>query len=293
MKNDDYVISALALDDKVRVFIAITTNTCGHATKVHNLMPVPTAALGRTLTAGVLMSCLLKNDSDSLTIQIKGDGPIGRIVVCSDNKSNVRGYVDNPYVDLPVRKDGKLDVSGGVGKGILNVIRDVGLKEPYGGYVELVSGEIAEDLAYYFTVSEQTNSAISLGVLVNTDGSVLNSGGFIIQLLPGYTEETVNFLEQRLATLPSFTSLLSEGLNCEMILDRIFEGTDVNILAKRPCQFNCNCSREKMERNLISLGVKDLTDIANDESVELVCHFCNTKYVFTQDEIKQLLKEIV
>lgn len=288
--TNDYIITAVAFDGKVRVLIADSTETCGYAAKIHNTSPLASAALGRTLTAGVLMSRLLKNDTDSLTIQIKGDGPLGSIIVTADSKSNVKGYVDKPYVDLPLRKDGKLDVAAGVGKGYLHVIKNLGLKEPYSGLVNLISGEIAEDMAYYFSLSEQVNSAVSLGVLINTDNTVAKAGGFIIQLLPGHDEKCISFLEEQLSSLPPMTRLLSEGNDCEAIMDRIFQGQDIKILTKAPCRYLCGCSRDKMERNLISLGKKELITLSeDDDSIELVCHFCNEKYIFTKDELKEII----
>jgi molecular chaperone Hsp33 len=242
------------------------------------------------MTAAALMSAFLKGAKDTITIQIKGDGPLGGIIVVSDSQSNVRGYVHNPSVYLPLNSEGKLDVAGAVGKnGYLNVIKDMGLKEPYIGYVNLISGEIGEDLAYYFASSEQTPTVVSLGVLVDSDESIINAGGYIIQLLPGADEALINYIENTIRSIPSITKLLSYGETPESILEIIFGEKDLNITERVECRFKCNCSRERMERNLLSLGSKEIGEIIDDQQgAELHCHFCNKKYQFSDQDLIEL-----
>jgi molecular chaperone Hsp33 len=288
---NDYIIRVTAQEGTIRAFASVSTQMVAEATRVHDLSPVASAALGRTLTAAGMMSKMLKGDNDKLTIQIKGDGPIGGIVVASDSKANVRGYVYNPIIDLPLNERGKLDIRTAVGCGYINVIKDMGLKEPYIGFADLVSGEIADDLTYYFATSEQVPSTVALGVLVNADG-VASAGGFIIQLMPGAEEETVEMLEKRLIGFPSISRLLADGSTPEQIMDMLLDGFSPKVVEKVPCMFKCNCSRDRMERNLISLGRDDLTEILEDgKGAELQCHFCNTKYNFTHDEIKKLVSQ--
>jgi len=288
----DYTIRATAADGMVRASAAVTTEIVREARNLHNLSPVASAALGRTLTAAVLMSTYLKGEKDKLTIQIKGEGPLGGIVVVSDSHGNIRGYVYNPDVHLPLNDKGKLDVSGAIGpRGHMNIIRDLGLKEPYIGYVDLISGEIAEDIAYYYLVSEQIPSVVALGVLIDTDGSIINAGGFMLQLMPGASEDLIDFLEKKVSTLNSVTSLLSEGKDAEGILEMILGEKGLVILDKDECRYKCSCSRERMESSLISLGEKDLIEMINeDHGAELQCHFCNKKYFFTEDDLRNLIK---
>lgn len=289
---EDYMISATAAGGTVRAFAAATTNMVRNAWETHELTPVTTAALGRTITATALMSKLLKNAKDTLTIQIKGDGPIGGIVAVSDCSANVRGYVYNPQVVLPLKENGKLDVSGAVGKkGYMNVIKDLGLKEPYIGFVDLISGEIGEDIAYYFAYSEQVPSVVSLGVLIDTDGSILHAGGFIIQLMPGAEEDLINYIENTINSIPSVTELMSYGETPEGILDIIFGEKDLKILEKSPCHYLCNCSRDRMERNLLSLGEKEIVSIIEEQELaEVQCHFCNKKYHFSKHDLLELIQ---
>lgn len=287
----DYIIRATAAQGTIRAFAAITTELVDRASKIHELSPIATAALGRTLTAAGMMSKMLKGENDKLTIQIKGDGPLGGVVVVSDSKANVRGYVHNPSVDLPLNERGKLDIRTAMGFGYINVIKDMGLKEPYIGYSDLVSGEIADDLTYYFATSEQVPSTVALGVLLGADG-VISSGGFIIQLMPGAEEETVEKLEKRLIGFPPISKLLAEGNTPEQILELLLEEMDTRIIEKEPCNYECNCSRDRMERNLLSIGKNDLLEILEDgQGAELHCHFCNTKYNFSNEDIEKLLKE--
>lgn len=290
---NDYVIGATAFNGAIRAFAAVTTNVVIEARRLHNLSPIASAALGRTLTAVAIMSTWLKNDSDSITMQVNGDGPLGRIIVVSDSKSNVKGYVENPNIETKINDLGKLDVSWGVGKiGYMNVIKDMGLKEPYIGFVDLVSGEIAEDLSYYFATSDQVPTVVSLGVLVDRDESILGSGGLIFQLMPDAEEEVISFLESKVANIPSVTKMISDGKSPEDILNFVFEGKDVSFSNKTPCNFICSCSDERMERNFLALGRKEIEDIIDEQGdAELICHFCNAKYYFSKDKLLQMLAE--
>jgi molecular chaperone Hsp33 len=290
---NDYIVCAIAANATIRGFATQTTELVEKARHLHGLSPVSTAALGRTLTAAVIMSKQLQNNGDALTIQIRGNGPLGGIVAVSDSNANVRGYVYNPTVDLPLNKIGKLDVSGAVGTdGYINVIKDIGLKRPYIGYVKLESGEIAEDLAKYFLLSEQTPSHVSLGVLVNTNGSVKKAGGIFVQIMPGVSDEDVNLLEANLNSMKSVTSLLDGGISPEQMLETAFDKLGMKMMTKDSCSYECPCSRERMERNLISLGRIELESMAKEqENTELECHFCNEKYIFTTDDIKNILKK--
>jgi len=289
----DHVVRATAAEGMVRAFAAVTTDTVREARELHGLSPVASAALGRTLTGAVLMSKMLKGEKDTLTLQIRGDGPLGGIATVSDSHANVRGYVYNPHVHLPLNSMGKLDVSGAIGpNGYLNVIKDLGLKEPYIGYVNLVSGEIAEDIAYYFAYSEQIPSVVSLGVLINPDGTIANSGGFIIQLMPGAEEELISYLEGRINSLPPVTALLSEGRDAEGMLDPILGERGLAVADREPCMYKCNCSRDRMERNLVSLGPKDILDMIREQhGAELQCYFCNKKYQFSEEDLRALIDD--
>jgi len=287
----DYIVRVTAAEGTVRGFAAVTTELVDKASRIHDLSPIAASALGRTLTAAGMMSRMLKNDKDKLTIQIKGDGPLGGIVVATDSKANVRGYVHNPDVDLPLTERGKLDLRTAMGYGYINVIKDMGLKEPYIGFANLVSGEIADDLTYYFATSEQVPSTVALGVMVDKEG-VKSAGGFIIQLMPGAEEETVEKLEKRLIGFPSISKLIYEGTTPEQILDMLLEDMNPKVIEKVPASFTCNCSMDRMERNLISLGKEDLLEILEDgKGAELQCHFCNKKYYFTHQDIENLIRE--
>lgn len=288
----DYIVRATAAEGTVRAFAAITTETVETARITHNLSATASAALGRTLTATAIMGQMLKGERDTLTIQLKGDGPIGGIVTVSDSQSNVRGYVYNPDADMPLNSQGKLDVGSVVGReGYINVIKDLGLKEPYIGYVDLVSGEIGDEIAAYFAYSEQVPSVVALGVLVNPDGSIANAGGYIVQLMPDATEETIESLEEKVATMPPLTTLLSSGKTAEDILEMFLEGLNPRMQERTTCKFLCNCSRERMEKNLLSLGRKEIEDIINEQhEAELQCHFCNRKYLFSEEELLSLLE---
>jgi len=281
------------MDGAIRVFTAITTELVNEAQRIHKTYPTATAALGRTLTIAAIMGAGMKNDTDSTTIQFKGDGPLGSIVAVCNNKSEVRGYVVNPYVDIPRKKNGKLDVGGAVGKGFLNVIRDLGLKEPYAGQVPIVTGEIAEDMTYYFAESEQIPTAVALGVLVNPDMSVKAAGGFMLQLMPEATEEVAAQLEDRMKSLMPITTMIDSGMSAEDILFTVTDGFDMIMENKAVTpKYKCYCSKERMEKALISLGKKELEElIAEQGSAELTCQFCDNRFTFDKQALEKLLKE--
>ena len=288
----DYIIRATAANDSIRAFAATTRETVQKARELHNTTPVASAALGRLLTAGAMMGIMLKGEKDLVTIQIKGDGPLEGEIVTADSKGRVKGYVFNPNVDIPPKSPTKLDVGGAVGKGFLTVIKDLGLKEPYVGKTELVSGEIAEDLTYYYAKSEQVASAISLGVLVDTDTNIKQAGGFIIQVMPGITEEILSRLESRINVVPYITELLSMGDRPESILNLILGDMDRQRIDKVPTEYYCGCSRERVEKALLAIGKDDLKKILEeDKKAELSCHFCNKVYNFDENDLKRLLAE--
>lgn len=287
----DYILRATAADGQIRAFAATTRELVEYARSAHNTSPVATAALGRLLTGGAMMGVMMKGEKDVLTIKIEGDGPIGGLTVTADSKGNVKGYVFNPEVMLPPNEKGKLDVGGALGVGVLTVIKDIGLKEPYVGQTILVTGEIAEDLTYYFATSEQTPSSVALGVLMNKNNTVRQSGGFIIQLLPGASEEIISGLENKLKEITSITSLLDEGRTPEMILDYVLGEYGLEILDRLPVQFFCNCSKGKIEKALISVGRKELQSMIDDgKTIEVNCQFCNKHYPVTVEELKQLMQ---
>ncbi len=287
---EDYLVRAIAANGQVRAFAAYTKNTVETARQAHNTSPVVTAGLGRLLTAGAMMGSMMKGDRDVLTIKAEGSGPVGHYLVTADSKGNVKGYAANPNVILPANAAGKLDVGGSLGVGLLTVIKDLGLKEPYTGTCELVSGEIAEDLTYYFASSEQTPSSVGLGVLMTKDNTVNVAGGFIIQLMPDATEETISIVEEKISTIKSVTSMLENGLDPEGIINLILGGLDPEILDKMPVRFYCNCSKERVSKALIAIGRKELDNIiADNEPIEVKCHFCNKAYNFTVDELKKLV----
>lgn len=287
---EDYLVRAIAANGQVRAFAAYTKNTVETARQAHNTSPVVTAGLGRLLTAGAMMGSMMKGDRDVLTIKAEGSGPVGHYLVTADSKGNVKGYAANPNVILPANAAGKLDVGGSLGVGLLTVIKDLGLKEPYTGTCELVSGEIAEDLTYYFASSEQTPSSVGLGVLMTKDNTVNVAGGFIIQLMPDATEETISIVEEKISTIKSVTSMLENGLDPEGIINLILGGLDPEILDKMPVRFYCNCSKERVSKALITIGRKELGNIIEEnEPIEVKCHFCNKAYNFTVDELKKLV----
>lgn len=291
-ESKDYIVRATAADQQLRVFACTTGNLVEEARKIHDLSPVATAALGRLLTAGSMMGCMMKGDKDVLTLQIECGGPIGGITVTADSAANVKGYVKNPQVMLPPNSKGKLDVSGAVGPGFLNVIRDIGLKEPYNGQTHLVSGEIAEDLTYYFAVSEQVPSVVGLGVLMNRDNTVRQAGGFIVQLMPFAEEETISKLEENIKNLASVTTMLDAGKTPEEMLGVLLEGMDLEVTDTLPVGFSCNCSKDRVRKALISIGREELQSMIDDgKEIEVNCHFCNKNYNFTVDELKEMIQD--
>ena len=286
----DYIVRATAGDGQVRAFAATTGNLVKEARRRHNTSPVATAALGRLLTAGAMMGSMMKNDTDVLTLQIKGDGPLGGITVTADAKANVKGFVENPDAMLPP-KNGKLDVGGAVGIGLLNVIKDMGMKEPYVGQTILQTSEIAEDLTYYFATSEQVPSSVGLGVLMNKDNTVHCAGGFIVQVMPFVTDEVLSRLEENIQKISSVTQMLDDGHTPEQMLERVLEGLDIEITDTIPANFSCNCSHERIEKAIISIGKKDIQSMIDEgKEVEVKCHFCNTAYKFSVEELKEILK---
>ena len=288
---EDYIIRGMAANHQVRFFAAYSKNLVEEARKHHDTSPVATAALGRLLTAGAMMGTMCKNDSDVITIQIKCSGPIGGLVVTADAKANVKGYVYNKDVMLPPSKAGKLDVGKALDLGVLTVIKDLGLKEPYSGQTHLVSGEIAEDLTYYFATSEQIPTTVALGVLMNKDNTVRQAGGFIIQMMPFAEEEVIAALEDRLKDFSSVTTHLDAGETPEDMMKKLFEGFDMEVEDRIPTQFYCNCSKERVSKAVISVGKKDLQEMIDEgKPIEVNCHFCNSHYTFTVEEMKEMLK---
>lgn len=290
----DYMIRATAADQQIRVFAATTRQTVEQARKYHNTSPVATAALGRLLSAGAMMGAMMKGEKDLLTIQVKGDGPIGSVTVTADSSGGVKGYAANPQVLLPANLAGKLDVGGAVGKGTLRVIKDLGLKEPYTGQCELQTGEIGDDLTYYFAVSEQVPSSVGLGVLLNKENTVRQAGGFIIQLMPFTSEEVIRRLEEKLAGLHSVTALLDQGMTPEDMLNELLGEFGVEITDTVPVEYRCGCSRERIEKALISIGKKELQEmISEGKTIEVNCQFCGKSYAVTVEELQELLKRAV
>lgn len=287
----DYIVRVTAADDAIRGFAITSKDMVEYARESHNTSPVVTAALGRMLSAGAMMGTMMKGEDDVLTLQIQGSGPMKGITVTADAKGNVKGFPNVADVMLPPNKEGKLDVGGAIDLGILRVIKDLGLKEPYVGTVPLQTGEIAEDLTYYFATSEQVPSSVGLGVLMNKDNTVAQAGGFIIQLMPFTSDEVIERLEENIRNLPSVTTMLSEGKTPEMILETVLDGFDVTIHEKTDTRFLCDCSSERVERSLCSLGEEDVADIiAEGKPIEVKCQFCNKAYHYTVDQLKELRK---
>ena len=287
----DYIIRATAAEGQIRAFAATTRDLVEYARSAHNTSPVATAALGRLLTAGAMMGIMMKGEKDLLTLKIEGDGPIGGLTVTADSRGNVKGYAFHPEVMLPPNAKGKLDVGGALGIGVLSVIKDIGLKDPYVGQTILVTSEIAEDLTYYFATSEQTPSSVALGVLMERDNTVKQAGGFILQMMPGASEEVISALEKRLGEITSITALLDAGKTPEMILEHILGDFGLEILDKLPTAFSCNCSEERIEKALISVGKQELQSMIEDgKTIEVNCHFCNKHYPVTVERLKELLE---
>ena len=287
----DQIVRVITSDGAVMASAITGKELVEHARQIHKTLPVATAALGRSLMGASMMGNQLKGDNDSLTLQIRGGGPLGMITCVSDSQGNVRGYVTNPFVDIPRKSQGKLDVGGALGVGVLSVIQDIGLKEPYVGQTELKTGEIGDDLTYYFASSEQVPSAVGLGVLMEKDNTVRQAGGFIVQLMPNAEEEVIEKLEKNLAQITSVTELLDQGYTPEMLLEKLLGDMDLEINEKVPTSFYCNCDKVRVGKVLISLGEKELQGMIDDgEPIELNCHFCNSNYNFSVDELKELLE---
>ncbi len=288
----DYMVRAVAADDSIRAFAASTREMAEYARKAHSMTPVCTAALGRLLTGGVMMGSMMKEDRGVLTIQVKGDGPIGGITVTADSKGHAKGYVNHPGVELPLKQNGHLDVAGAVGHGTLTVIRDLGLKEPYVGTIEMPSGELAEDLTYYFAESDQIPSAVGLGVLVDTDLSVKEAGGFIIQIMPQTPDKVITALERRLKESPSVTEMLEQGDTPEKILERILGDLGMRTEEREEVSFYCDCSKERVSHVLSTLQMSDLQELIDDgKPVDIACNFCGRSYRFEPEELMKIAEE--
>ena len=289
----DYMIRATAANAQIRAFAVTSRELVEYAREAHDLSPVAAAALGRTMSAALMMADMLKGPQDLLTIKIDGDGPLGGILVTADNNGGVKGYVDNPGADLPNKVAGHLDVGGAVGRGTLTVIRDLGLKDPYVGQIAIQTGEIAEDITYYFAVSEQIPSSVGLGVLVNrSEKKILQAGGFIVQLMPFAEEETIAKLEQNLKGIEPVTTMLSAGDTPEQMLEKVLGGLNLVVTDKMPVAFRCNCGKERYERALVLLGTDEVKKIVDEgEPIEIRCQSCGKKYSFSTEELKTVLEK--
>lgn len=286
----DYMVRATAANAQIRAFAITSRDTVEYARSAHDLSPVVTAALGRLMTGGVMMGSMLKGEDDLLTLKINGVGPVHGLTVTADSKGNVKGYADHPQAMMPPSSVGKLDVGGVIGLGVLTVIKDMGMKEPYSSTIELKTGEIADDLTYYFAASEQVPSSVGLGVLMEKNNTVKQAGGFIIQLMPFTEDEVIDRLEQKLSGLKPVTTMLEEGNSPEEILKLILGDMGLEITDTMPVQFHCNCSKPLVEKVLISLGKKELQSLIDEgKDVELNCHFCNSNYTFSVEEVKKIL----
>lgn len=287
----DYCIRVTAKDGAIRGFFSTTRNITNESFEIHKTSPVVTASLGRLLTATSMMGLMLKGEKDLITVSIKGDGPVGSILATASSDGNVKGYAKNPIVDIPLKANGKLDVSGAIGEGTLTIIKDMGLKEPYSGKIPLVSGEIAEDITNYFAKSEQTPTSVALGVLVDTDYHVKASGGFIIQLMPFCDDETIDKLEKKLFSLPQLSTMLSNGMTPYDIAEEILGEFSLEVLEKNEISYYCNCSRDRVTKALISLPKKDFIEILEtDKKATINCHFCNANYEFNEEDLLKILE---
>ena len=288
----DYLIKAIAFNNQVRAYAARTTETISEAQKRHQTWPTASAALGRSMTAGVMLGSMLKGDA-KLTIKVEGGGPIGVIIVDSNSKGEVRGYVTNPHTHFDLNEKGKLDVARAVGtQGNLTIVKDLGLKDHFSGQVPIVSGELGEDFTYYLVTSEQVPSSVGVGVLVNPDNTILASGGFIIQLLPGTDDETITEIEKRLGEVEPISKLIQRGLTPEEILEEVLGKGNVKVLEKQPVAFKCQCSKERIENAIVSLGIDEIQAmIDEDGQAEAQCHFCNEVYLLTKEDLEELKRE--
>jgi molecular chaperone Hsp33 len=287
---NDFIVRGITKDGFIKAAAVQSTELVEEARRIHRTLPLATAALGRTLTAASLMGDELKEEDGSVTLQVRGDGPLGAITAVSDSEGNVRGYLQNPAVYLPLKTNGKLDVGGGVGQGVLTVIKDIGAKEPFSGKVELLSGEIAEDVAYYYYASEQIPTVCALGVLVDTDQHVKQAGGYIIQLMPGAPDGLVSILEARVQETPSMTTMMEQGMTAEEVLQYMLDGMRFEELYKHDVKYECKCSRQKVEQAVLSIGREELKRLyEEEETVKVTCQFCDKEYVFTKEEIGNML----
>ncbi len=287
----DTLTKAISKDGFFKITAVVSTETVNQAQKLHQTGPTASAALGRLLTAGLMMADELKEESASLTLQLRGDGPLGILAAVADANGGVKGYVAHPEADLPLKENGKLDVGAGVGKGFLSVIRDLKMKEPYIGQVPIQTGEIGDDLAYYFMQSEQVPSVVGLGVLVDRDYSISSAGGFLIQVMPGCDEKSLTKLENSLQGLMSVTEMLSQGMNGEDIIKYLMLGFETEILKTVPVEYRCDCGRERMERAIVSLGKKEIQGIIDEQGeAEIVCQFCNKGYLFDKEALGSMLE---
>ena len=293
-KNSDYIVRATAANHQIRAFAISSTNTIEEARQRHNTSPIATVALGRLMSAGAMMGAMMKGDDDIITIQIKGDGPIGGLTVTADAKAKVKGYVNNPEVMLPLNSAGQLDVEKALGIGVLSVIKDIGLKEPYVGDTILVTSDVTQDITYYFATSEQVPTSVGLSVIMSKDNTVKSAGGFIIQLLPDASEEIISALEKKIKEVKNVTTMLEHGYTPEQMLEELLGEFGLDILDKIPTQFYCNCSKERMSRALISIGRKELSSLIEEgRTIEVNCHFCGSHYNFDVEELKDLLHKAV
>ena len=288
----DYIVRATAADSQIRAFAITSKEMVEEARRAHDTRPVITAALGRLLSGAAMMGTMMKGDNDLLTIQIQCGGPAKGLTVTADSHGHVKGFPMESQVELPLNAQGKLDVGGALGLGVMSVIKDMGLKEPYVGQIALQTGEIAEDLTYYFATSEQVPSSVGLGVLMNKDNTVKCAGGFIVQVMPFIEDEVLNKLEANIQKIQSVTSMLDNGHTPEQMLEQVLEGLDLEITDTMPAQFYCNCSKKRIEKAIISIGKKEIQEMIDEgKEIEVKCHFCNTAYKYTVDELKELLKQ--
>ena len=290
---NDYLVRALAFDGKVRAFSVRTTKTVGEAQQRHETWPTASAALGRTMTAGVMIGAMLKGE-DKVTVKVEGKGPIGAIIVDSNSKGEVRGYASHPHTHFDLNEHGKLDVRRAVGTdGMLTIVKDLGMRDFFTGSVPIVSGELGEDFTYYFAVSEQVPSSVGLGVLVNPDNTILAAGGFIIQLMPGIEDETISIIESKISSMEPVSKLIERGLSPEELIQEILGAENVQILDKMPVSFECNCSKERFSTAILGLGVSEIQEmIDEDGKAEAQCHFCMERYHFSKEELEALVDEI-
>jgi len=287
----DYIVRATAADSQIRAFACTTKEMVETARKAHNTSPVITAGLGRLLTAGAMMGSMLKGEQDLLTLQVRGDGPAKGMTVTADSQGHVKGYAIEPQIMLPPNQYGKLDVGGAFAPGMLSIIKDMGLKDPYVGQTVLQTGEIGDDLTYYFATSEQTPSSVGLGVLMNIDNTVACAGGFIIQLMPFAEDEIITQLEENLSKVSSVTTLLAEGMTPEQILEVLLGNLGLEIHETFQTAFQCNCDKKRVEKAIISISKEDLQEMIDaGESIEVNCHFCNTNYRFEIEELQEIVK---